>query len=251
MINVLINGALGRMGKKVYEACVLTDGVTPVCGVDIREDLSNPDFPVYSSFKGASQKVDVVIDFSSSASLNAVLEYITANQTPAVLCSTGYDQQAVEKVNKASEQTAIFRSANMSLGVNILIELVKKASKSLNGFDIEIIEKHHNQKVDSPSGTALMLADAVKEVAPEKFYVYGREGMCGKRDPNEIGIHAVRGGNIVGEHDVLFAGVSETITLSHQATDRAVFAEGAVKAAKYIATKKNGLFNMSDMINGK
>ena len=251
MINVLINGALGRMGKKVYEACVLTDGVTPVCGVDIREDLSNPDFPVYSSFKGVNQKVDVVIDFSSSASLNAVLEYITENKTPAVLCSTGYDQQAVEKVNKASEQTAIFRSANMSLGVNILIELVKKASKSLNGFDIEIIEKHHNQKVDSPSGTALMLADAVKEVAPEKFYVYGREGMCGKRDPNEIGIHAVRGGNIVGEHDVLFAGVSETVTLSHQATDRAVFAEGAVKAAKYIAIKKNGLFNMSDMINGK
>lgn len=251
MINVLINGALGRMGKKVYEACVLTEGVTPVCGVDIREDLSNPEFPVYSSFKGVNQKVDVVIDFSSSASLNAVLEYITENKTPAVLCSTGYDQQAVEKVNKASEQTAIFRSANMSLGVNILIELVKKASKSLNGFDIEIIEKHHNQKVDSPSGTALMLADAVKEVAPEKFYVYGREGMCGKRDPNEIGIHAVRGGNIVGEHDVLFAGVSETVTLSHQATDRAVFAEGAVKAAKYIATKKNGLFNMSDMINGK
>jgi len=251
MINVLINGALGRMGKKVYEACVLADGVTPVCGVDIREDLSNPEFPVYSSFKGVNQKVDVVIDFSSSASLNAVLEYITKNKTPAVLCSTGYDQQAVEKVNKASEQTAIFRSANMSLGVNILIELVKKASKSLNGFDIEIIEKHHNQKVDSPSGTALMLADAVKEVAPEKFYVYGREGMCGKRDPNEIGIHAVRGGNIVGEHDVLFAGVSETVTLSHQATDRAVFAEGAVKAAKYIATKKNGLFNMSDMINGK
>ena len=239
------------MGKKVYEACLLSDGVNAVCGVDIKTNLDNSDFPIYSSFKDVKEKVDVIIDFSSSASLNAVLEFAVGNSIPAVLCSTGYDEVAVEKVKKASEKIAIFRSANMSLGVNILIELVKKASTSLSGFDIEIIEKHHNQKVDSPSGTALMLADAVKEVAPEKFYVYGREGMCGKRDANEIGIHAVRGGNIVGEHDVLFAGVSETITLSHQATDRAVFAEGAVKAAKYIATKKNGLYNMSDMINGK
>ena len=250
MINVLINGALGRMGKKVYEACVLSQDVKAVCGVDIKTN-NNPDFPVYSSFKDVFEKVDVVIDFSSSASLDAVLEFVTANKIPAVLCSTGYDEVAIEKVKNASEKTAIFRSANMSLGVNILIELVKKASASLTGFDIEIIEKHHNQKVDSPSGTALMLADAVKEVLPEKFYVYGREGLCGKRNADEIGIHAVRGGTIVGEHDVLFAGVSETVTLSHQATDRAVFAEGAVKAAKYIVTKKNGLYNMSDMINGR
>ena len=250
MINVLINGALGRMGKKVYEACVLSQDVKAICGVDIKTN-DNLDFPVYSSFKDVFEKVDVVIDFSSSASLDAVLEFVTANKIPAVLCSTGYDEVAIEKVKNASEKTAIFRSANMSLGVNILIELVKKASASLTGFDIEIIEKHHNQKVDSPSGTALMLADAVKEVLPEKFYVYGREGLCGKRNADEIGIHAVRGGNIVGEHDVLFAGVSETVTLSHQATDRAVFAEGAVKAAKYIVTKKNGLYNMSDMINGR
>ncbi len=251
MINVLISGALGRMGKKVYEACMLSDKVKPVCGVDIKEDKSNPNFPVYSSFKSVNEKVDVVIDFSASATLDALLDYCLKNNTPAVLCATGYQESDVEKVNKASQKIAIFRSANMSLGVNILVELVKKASLALNGFDIEIIEKHHNQKKDAPSGTALMLADAVKEVLPEKFYTFGREGMVGARNKDEIGIHAIRGGNIVGEHDALFAGVSETVTLSHQATDRAVFAEGAVKAAGYIVTKKSGLYNMSDMINGK
>ncbi len=251
MVNVLISGALGRMGRKVYEACQLSDSVKPVCGVDIKEDKSNPDFPIYSSFDKVNEKVDVVIDFSASATLNSILNYCTKNSIPAVLCATGYQDSDVEKVNKASQEIAIFRSANMSLGVNILVELVKKASLALNGFDIEIIEKHHNQKKDAPSGTALMLADAIKEVQPEKFYTYGREGLVGARNKNEIGIHAIRGGNIVGEHDALFAGVSETITLSHQATDRAVFAEGAVKASCYIVTKKNGLYNMSDMINGK
>jgi 4-hydroxy-tetrahydrodipicolinate reductase len=139
----------------------------------------------------------------------------------------------------------------MSLGVNVLIDLVKKAAAALYGFDVEIIEKHHNNKVDAPSGTALMLADAVKDVDNDKHYIYGREGICGKRDKKEIGIHAVRGGNIVGEHDVIFAGNFETVTLSHQATDRSVFAEGAVKAVIYIADKKSGLYNMNDVINGK
>ncbi len=251
MINVLISGALGRMGRKVYEACSLADNIKAVCGVDIKEDKSNPDYPIYSNFNSVNEKVDVIIDFSASATLNSILEFCVPNGIPAVLCATGYSEEDVHKVNEASKKIAIFRSANMSLGVNILVELVKKAAFALNGFDIEIIEKHHNQKKDAPSGTALMLADAVKEVLPEKFYTYGREGMVGARDKNEIGIHAVRGGNIVGEHDALFAGVSETITLSHQATDRAVFAEGAVKAASYITTKNNGLYNMSDMINGK
>ncbi len=251
MINVLINGALGRMGRKVYDACLLADGVKAVCGVDIKEDKSNPDFPIYSSFSYVNEKVDVIIDFSASVSLDGILAFCIPNGIPAVLCATGYTQVEVDKVNQASKKIAIFRSANMSLGVNILVELVKKAASALNGFDIEIIEKHHNQKKDAPSGTALMLADAVKEVLPEKFYTYGREGMVGARNKDEIGIHAIRGGNIVGEHDALFAGVSETVTLSHQATDRAVFAEGAVKAASYIITKKSGLYNMSDMINGK
>ena len=239
MINLLISGALGRMGKKVYEACKNADGISAVCGVDRFEDLSNKDFPVYSSFSQVKEKIDVIIDFSAPATLPFILEYCLSNETPAVLCATGYSEEDVDAVKNASKKVALFRSANMSLGVNILIDLVKKASAVLGEtFDIEIIEKHHNQKVDSPSGTALMLADGVKEVLPEKFYVYGREGFVGKRDKNEIGIHAIRGGNIVGEHDVIFAGENETVTLSHNAQDRAVFANGAIKAAKYIVNKR-------------
>ena len=247
MVNVLVSGVLGRMGQKVVEATLNSQNVKVVCGVDIfKKELS---FPVYTSFDQVKEKVDVVIDFSNKKNLDNVLAFLDKTGASAVLCTTGFDADDLAKIDKISQKTAIFRSANMSLGVNILIELVKKASLSLKGFDIEIIEKHHNQKVDAPSGTALMLADAVKDVLPEKFYTYGREGMCGKRNPDEIGIHAIRGGNIVGEHDVIFAGANETVTLSHQASDRSVFAEGAVLAAEYISTKKSGIYNMSDLIN--
>ena len=250
MINVLICGANGRMGKKVYDAVSLSNNLKAVCGVDLVENLST-DYPVYSSFEKVTEKVDVVIDFSSPKSLPAILDFCKSKKIPAVLCATGYTEDDVAKVKKASEEIALFRSGNMSLGVNALIDLVKKAALSLGGFDIEIIEKHHNQKVDAPSGTALMLADGVKEVAPEKFYTYGRQGIVGKRDKNEIGIHAVRGGGIVGEHEVIFASGFETVTLSHLATDRSVFADGAVKAAIYLADKKSGLYNMNDVLNGK
>ena len=251
MVNVLIHGANGRMGKKVFEACALDQDVKAVCGIDLIENLNNPDFPIYSSFSAIKEKVDVIVDFSAPASLDNILAYAVANSCPAVLCATGYTDEQAEKIKSASEKVAIFRSGNMSLGVNLLIDLVKKAAEVLNGFDVEIIEKHHNQKVDAPSGTALMLANAVKDVQEDKFFTYGREGIVGKRDAKEIGIHAVRGGNIVGEHDVIFAGNFETVTISHQATDRSVFAQGAVAAAKFLAKKKVGLFNMNDVINGK
>ena len=251
MINLLICGANGRMGKKVLEACALDNSFNPCCGVDMVQNLSNPSFPIYSSFNDVKEKIDCIIDFSAPASLDSILEYSLRNSVPAVLCSTGYTEEHIAKVNKASKKVAFFRSGNMSLGVNTIIELVKQAAKSLYGFDVEIIEKHHHNKVDAPSGTALMLADAVKEVSPEKFYTYGREGIVGKRDVNEIGIHAVRGGNIVGEHDVIFAGESETVTISHQATDRGVFAMGALKAAKFMVGKKSGLFNMKDVLSSK
>lgn len=251
MINILISGANGRMGKKVYEAAIKNPNVSPVCGIDLVSDLSNKDYPIYTAFDCVKEKVDVVIDFSAPASLDNILKYCTENNIPAILCATGYKDEEVAKVKAASEKIAVFRSGNMSLGVNALIDLVKKAAKALDGFDIEIIEKHHNQKVDAPSGTALMLADAVKEELPEKYYTYGRQGICGKRDKNEIGIHAVRGGGIVGEHEVIFASGFETITLYHQATDRSVFADGAVKAAEYIVNKSAGLYNMSDVINQK
>ena len=251
MVNVLISGALGKMGKKVYDACALNENINAVCGIDIKEDFENANYKIYNSFDSVLESVDVVIDFSSPANLDNILEFCLNKKIPAVLCATGYSVEQVEKVKTVSEKVALFRSGNMSLGINVLIDLVKKAASSLDGFDIEIIEKHHNQKVDAPSGTALMLADGVKEVNPEKFYTYGREGICGKRDKNEIGIHAVRGGGIVGEHEVIFASGFETVSLSHLATDRSVFADGAVKAALYIANKKSGLFNMNDVINGK
>ena len=251
MVKILISGALGRMGKKLYDACVLSEKVTPVCGVDIKEDFTNTQYPVYCGFGGVKEKFDVVVDFSAPANLDNVLNFCLENSIPAVLCATGYSLEQVEKVKSASQKIAVFRSGNMSLGVNVLVDLVKKAAAALDGFDVEIIEKHHNQKVDAPSGTALMLADGVKEISSEKYYTYGREGFCGKRDKNEIGIHAVRGGGIVGEHEVIFASGFETITLSHLATDRSVFADGAVKAAIYLADKKSGLYNMNDVINGK
>ena len=248
MINILINGALGRMGRKIFDLCKTTEGVKAVCGVDIKEDVSSSDYPVYDSLDKVTEKIDVLIDFSSPASLDKTLEFIVKNSIPAVLSTTGYTDEQVAKLKEASKKVAIFRSANMSLGVNVLTELVKKASKALYGFDIEIIEKHHNQKVDAPSGTALMVADAIKDVLPEKFYTYGREGIVGKRQADEIGIHAIRGGNIVGEHQVIFAGENETITLTHQATDRGVFAVGALRAGIYIADKKSGIYDMFDLL---
>lgn len=251
MVRILISGANGRMGKKVFETCLLDGSVTPVCGVDIKSDLSNSEYPIYPDFSSVKDDVDVVVDFSAPSSLDGILDFCLKNGCPAVLCATGYTSEQVEKIERASSKVALFRSGNMSLGVNLLVDLVKKAATTLYGFDVEIIEKHHNQKVDAPSGTALMLADGVKEVCPDKFYTYGRQGIVGKRDTNEIGIHAVRGGSIVGEHDVIFAGNCETVTLSHQATDRSVFANGAIAAAKFIAGKKRGLFNMTDVISGK
>jgi len=251
MIKILINGALGRMGKKVYEATLNEEGLTAVCGVDIKGDLSNPLFPVYDSFACVDKEVDVLIDFSAPASLDNIIAFVKERKIPAVLCATGYTESDMDKVKALSKEVAIFRSANMSLGVNVLVDLVKKAANALYGFDIEIIEKHHNKKVDAPSGTAVMLADAIKKEQPEKFCVYGREGIVGKRNANEIGVHAVRGGNIVGDHDVIFAGENEVVTLSHQAFDRAVFATGAVRAAKYIYNKCAGIYDMTDLLNGK
>ena len=249
MINVLICGALGRMGKNVLNALNSSNKLIAKCGVDLVEDLSNPDFPIYDSIQKINEKIDVIIDFSSPKALDAILEFALKNNTPAVLCATGYSDEDINKINEASKNVALFRSGNMSLGVNILLDVVTKVAKALYGFDVEIIEKHHNNKVDAPSGTALMLADAVKQADPNKYYTYGREGIVGKRDKNEIGIHALRGGNIVGEHQVIFAGTDETVTISHQATDRAVFAIGAVKAAEYMADKKTGLYNMKDVLS--
>lgn len=251
MINVLIFGANGRMGKKVKAALSEKSDMHALCGVDMKEDFTDPEFPVYDNISEATEKCgvpNVIIDFSSRFSLETVLPYAEKFCVPAVLCATGYTGEDEAKVKTASEKVALFRSANMSVGVNVLIRLVKQAAAALEGFDIEIVEKHHNKKVDAPSGTAKMIAEEIKNVLPEKFFVYGRNGITGKRDKNEIGLHAVRGGNIVGDHDVIFAGENEVLTLSHSASDRALFADGAVKAAKFISGKKNGLYDMNDLL---
>ncbi len=248
-MKIIICGALGKMGAKIRENAQKSGDITVVCGVD-RTSAEINGVKVYDGFDKITEKADVVIDFSAKASLNAILNYCVKTHTPAVLCSTGYDEEDVKAIKAASEKTAFFRSANMSLGVNVLIEAVKFAAKRLYDFDIEIIEKHHNKKADAPSGTALMIKDGIKEILPDKTEVYGRHGLVGARDKKEIGLHAVRGGTIVGEHQVIFAGDNESLTFTHNAESRDVFAAGAIAAARFIAAKDKGLFDMKDLILG-
>ena len=246
-MKIIICGALGKMGTKIRENALKTEDVIPVCGVDRTETEING-FKVYDGFDKITEKADAVIDFSAKATLPAMLSYCVKSGTPAVLCSTGYDENDIAAIKTASASVALFRSANMSLGVNVLIETVKFAAKKLYGFDIEIIEKHHNKKADAPSGTAIMIKDGIKEVLPEKTEVYGRYGIVGARNKDEIGIHAIRSGTIVGEHQVIFAGDNESLTFTHNAESRDVFAAGALAAARFIAKKEKGLFNMKDLL---
>lgn len=245
-MNIAICGALGRMGAKVMEFAD-NYGVSVAFGVD-KISAEKNGVKIYDAFSSVKEKADVLIDFSSKSSLPDILKYCTETKTNAVLCSTGYDDKDIAEIKKTAEKIAVFRSANMSLGVNVLIQAVKFAAKKLYDFDVEIIEAHHNKKADAPSGTAIMIKDGIKEVFPEKYEVYGRKGLVGARNDKEIGIHAVRGGTIVGEHTVLFAGNNETLTFTHKAESREVFAAGAVKAAVFLAGKEKGLYDMKDLI---
>jgi 4-hydroxy-tetrahydrodipicolinate reductase len=248
MLNVLVCGIGGKMGGNICALLKDDKDAKVVCGVDLHAP-EGCTVPVYSSFDKVKEKVDVIIDFSSPAVLASELEYSIKNNVPAVLASTGYSPEQLKAIDEASKKTAIFKTANFSLGVNLLVDLVKRAAEVLGeNFDIEIIEKHHNQKVDAPSGTALMLADSANSAFDNKKpYVNGREGQVGKRG-NEIGIHAVRGGTIVGEHDVMFCGEDEVITLSHAAHSKKVFAVGAIKAAKWLAGKPAGKYDMKNVL---
>ena len=205
-------------------------------------------FNTYSSFADVKEDSDVVIDFSNPLALDGILEYCLKTKTPVVLATTGYNDEEMEKIHEAAKQIPVFLSFNMSLGVNILLKLVKEAAKNLANFDIEIIEKHHNKKVDSPSGTAVMIANAVKEIREQSEFIYGRHGRTGKRQQNEVGIHAVRGGTIVGEHSAIFAGNDEILEINHSARSKNVFAEGAIAAAKYLVNQESGFYNMDDML---
>ena len=236
------------MGANICELLANDGEARVVCGVDVRVP-EGCKVPVYDSFDKVKEKPDVIIDFSSPAALEGELGYAVREGVPAVLASTGYTGEQLEDIKKAAEKTAVFKTANFSLGVNLLVGLAKKAAAALGeNFDIEIIERHHNKKVDAPSGTALMLADGINEVLDKKReYVEGRSGIIGRRG-DEIGIHAVRGGTIVGEHEVMFAGEDEIITLAHSARSKRVFAAGAIKAAKWLSGKKSGLYDMTDVL---
>ena len=192
---------------------------------------------------------DVNIDFSHHSTIEDTLSYAIKNKTPLVIATTGFNDEELTKIKKASNIIPIFHSSNMSLGVNVLVKLVKEAAKSLNGFDIEIIEKHHNKKLDAPSGTAVMIANGVKEVLPDSEYIYGRHGRSDKRSSNEIGIHAIRGGTIVGEHTTIFAGHDEVVEIKHSAQSKDIFAKGAIAAAKFLVKQEAGYYNMNNMLN--
>ena len=246
-MKVIINGYSGTMGQ-VLTKCVADDEeLELVAGISPKHhDVDG--FNTYSSFADVKEDSDVVIDFSNPLALDGILEYCLKTKTPVVLATTGYNDEEMEKIHEAAKQIPVFLSFNMSLGVNILLKLVKEAAKNLANFDIEIIEKHHNKKVDSPSGTAVMIANAVKESREQSEFIYGRHGRTGKRQQNEVGIHAVRGGTIVGEHSAIFAGNDEILEINHSARSKNVFAEGAIAAAKYLVNQEPGFYNMDDML---
>ena len=249
MIKVIINGCSGKMGKVVYNLVKNDPELAVAAGIDPFGESS--DFPVFKSPSDCNVDADVIIDFSTASAIPALLDFSVEKQIPVVLCTTGFSDELNEQVKKASEKVAVLKSANMSVGVNLLFSLVQKAAQVLydSGFDIEIVEKHHNQKIDAPSGTALAIADAINSALDDKFnYVYDRSQKREKRSRTEIGIHAVRGGNIVGEHDVIFAGTDEVIEINHKATSKEIFAVGAVKAAKYLAGKPSGFYTMKDVL---
>lgn len=247
-MNIILIGACGRMGRAVA-ARSEEFGAQIVCGVD-RVCAELP-FPLYQSIDEVTEQADGVIDFSSAQSLSSTLAFCKRRNLPVLLAATGYTDDDQKTIAEYAKSVAIFKTGNLSLGVNLLQLLVKKAAAALGeSFDTEIIERHHNRKKDAPSGTALMLAESVNEgFGAHKKFVCGRQGIVGERTKEEIGIHAVRGGTIVGEHEVMFAGEDEIITLSHSARSRNVFASGALCAAQWLTGKSAGLYNMDDLLN--
>lgn len=249
MTKIILSGSSGKMGRAVIRTVFSRNDCKIVAGIDqcINE---NDCFPIFNSAGKINIDANVIIDFSNPSMLDSLLNYATYKRLPIVICTTGFNEEQINKIKKASQSIPIFFSGNMSMGINLLIELAKKATLVLgNSFDIEIIEKHHNQKVDAPSGTALMIANAIKDTHIQNYnYVYDRHSYRQPRKSNEIGIHAVRGGTIVGEHEVIFAGKDETLTISHSAQSKEIFAVGAVNAALFLLSQPAGLYQMSDLL---
>ena len=250
MVRAIMHGCNGKMGQTITTMCKEDAEIEIVAGIDLYDGIKN-DYPVFKNISLCDVKADVIIDFSNAKAVDDLLVYSAEKNVPVVLCTTGLSEAQLAEAKKVSEKTAVLKSANMSLGINMLMELLKKAALTLApaGFDMEIVEKHHNQKLDAPSGTALALADSMNEALENKYeYTYDRSKERKKRDKYEIGISAVRGGNIVGEHEVIFAGQDEVIEFKHTAYSKAVFAKGAVQAAKFLAGKPAGFYDMSDVI---
>ncbi len=248
MTNIIIQGINGRMGKVLCELIANRDDCKVVGGVDISSYSGA--IPVAASLEELAVKADVVIDFSTPNATKSALKYCEKHNMGCVVCTTGLDEECEELIHQVSNSVPVFKSANMSMGINLLAELAQKAVQALGlDYDIEIVEKHHHNKLDAPSGTALLLADEINKAVDEPYhYVYDRHSVRQKRNPHEIGLHAIRGGSIVGDHEILFCGPDEVITLSHSAGSRTVFANGAVNAAVFLSNKQNGLYNMKDLM---
>lgn len=250
MTDIIMRGCNGRMGQFITKIVKEDADCQIVAGIDPFDGIKN-DYPVFKTLEECNVNADVVVDFTQASQLDELLSYCMNNKLPIVLCTTGFDEAQLKKIDEASKEIAILKSANMSLGINLLLKLLKEVSKGLSdeGFDIEIVEKHHNQKKDAPSGTAIALADAINDSCDNSLeYVYDRHDKVGKRDKKELGISAVRGGSIVGQHEVIFAGEDEVITFEHTAYSRAIFAKGAVAAAKFLKGKTSGFYDMQDVI---
>ena len=250
MTRIILCGCNGKMGAAITEIVRERDDCAIVAGVDVNTAAAQ-DYPVYASVAEVREDADVMIDFSHPSALESILDAAVKKQLPAVLCTTGYSDGQLEMIKKASEKVAMFHSGNMSLGINLLIALSRKAAQVLgDSFDVEIVEQHHHRKLDAPSGTALMIADAIREEVPyDAQYIYDRHSVRQKRDRSEIGIHSVRGGTIVGVHEVIFAGRDEVVSIRHTAQSRSVFAAGAVNAAVYMSGREPGCYDMGDVIS--
>lgn len=251
MVDIILHGCNGRMGRMITDIVSNDEDARIVAGIDVAGGQLS-DFPVYEGIDECEVKADAVIDFGNAAAVDHLLDWCVEKGIPCVECTTGLSDEQVKHLEECSTKVAILKSANMSLGVNVLLKLVAEAAKTLAdaGFDIEIVEKHHRTKLDAPSGTALALADSINEARGNEYdYVYDRSQVRQLRGSKELGISAVRGGTIVGDHDVIFAGQDEVVTFSHRAYSRAVFAKGAVQAAKFLKGKGPGHYTMGDVIN--
>lgn len=247
MINVMINGCNGKMGQNVAKAIEEEESMTVKCGID-KEKNDEIHYPVYTDFNGIEEKPDVIIDFSIPVATFKVLEYAKENSIPIVIATTGFTGEEEKKIIEYSKYIPVFKSSNMSYNINLFQHILREIAPKLEDTDIEILETHHNRKIDSPSGTAIMLAKTINEALGGEYkFEFNRHDKHERRDPKEIGITSLRGGNIVGEHSVMFFGESETLEIKHTSYSRMVFAEGAVKAAKFIITKQNGFYNMDDL----